>query len=103
MEKFNLKKSIEYSKDSIVSKQIYKRGSTITLFALDKGQSISEHKAPFDAAVSVLDGEGEFTVGDEKIAAKEGEFFIMPANIPHSVYAKEKFKMLLFMIKQNEQ
>ncbi len=102
MKIYKLREDIEYSENSIVSKQIYKNESTITLFALDKSQSISEHKAPFDAGVLVLDGEGEFTVGREKILMKEGEFFIMPANIPHSVYARERFKMLLLMIKTSE-
>ncbi len=99
MDIYNLKKSIEYAKDSIVSKQIYKKESTMTLFALDKGQSISEHKAPFDAWVYIVEGQSEFKIGDEKIVVKEGDFFIMPADIPHAVLATEKFKMLLIMIK----
>jgi quercetin dioxygenase-like cupin family protein len=100
MEIYKLKESIEYSKDSIVSKQIYKNESTITLFALDKGQSISEHKAPFDAVVYLIEGEGEFKIGNEKNLVKEGDFFIMPANIPHSIIATDKFKMLLIMMKK---
>jgi quercetin dioxygenase-like cupin family protein len=101
MEKYNLKESIDYSSDSIVSKQIYKKESTITLFALDKNQTISEHKAPFDAAVYIIEGKGEFKIGDEKIIAEENDFFIMPANITHSVNATEKFKMMLVMIKND--
>lgn len=99
MDIYKLKENIEYSKDSIVSKQIYKKNSTITLFALDKGQSISEHKAPFDAAVYIIEGSGEFKIGNERIIASSGDFFIMPTNITHAVYATEKFKMLLMMIK----
>jgi len=99
MEKLNLKGSIDYSTDSIVLKQIYNKNSTITLFALDKNQSISEHKAPFDAAVYIIEGRGEFKIGNEKITAQENDLFIMPANIPHSVNAVERFKMMLVMIK----
>lgn len=99
MDIYKLKNDIEYSLNSIVSKQIYKNKSTITLFALDKNQSISEHSAPFDAAVYLIEGKAEFKVGNSKIEAEEGNFFIMPANIPHAINAVEKFKMLLIMLK----
>jgi len=99
MNTLNLKDSIEYSNGSVVSKQVYNNKSTITLFAFDKGQSLSAHKAPFDAGVSILDGKGEFTIGGEKFIAETSDFFIMPANIMHAVNAVEKFKMLLIMLK----
>ena len=92
---------IEYSKDSIVSKTILdKSAGTITLFAFDKGQKLSEHAAPYDAVVQVLDGAGVFTIGGKENTVASGELVIMPTNIPHSVDAKEKFKMLLTMIRQ---
>jgi quercetin dioxygenase-like cupin family protein len=96
--RYNLKKDIEYSDGSIVSKEIYKNKSTITLFAFDKGQSLSSHKAPFDAGVLILDGKGEFVIGNEKITAESGDFFVMPANVMHAVNAIERFKMMLTML-----
>ncbi len=91
----------EYSNDSIVSKTIIdKPAGTITLFAFDKGQSLSEHTAPYDAVVEVVQGRVRLTIGG---AAKEvcgGELVIMPANVPHSVFAVERFKMLLTMIRE---
>ena len=91
---------IEYSKNSIVSKIIYKSPHTIlTLFALDQGQSIAEHITPFDALVQIIDGEAELTIGGEKKLLKAGEAIIMPANIPHALFAKSSYKMLLTMMK----
>jgi quercetin dioxygenase-like cupin family protein len=93
--------SVEYSDDSVVSKQLIKRGGgTISLFAFDKGQSLSEHTAPFDAFVEVLDGEAEFVVGGKNIKVGKGEFIILPANVPHSATAAQRFKMLLVMIRE---
>jgi quercetin dioxygenase-like cupin family protein len=93
--------SVEYSEDSVVSKQLIKRGGgTISLFAFDKGQSLSEHTAPFDAFVEVLDGEAEFVVGGKNVKVVTGEFIILPANVPHSASAAQRFKMLLVMIKE---
>ncbi len=93
--------SVEYSEDSVVSKQLIKRGGgTISLFAFDKGQSLSEHKAPFDAFVEVLDGEAEFVVGGKNVKVGKGEFLILPANVPHSTTAAQRFKMLLVMIRE---
>ncbi len=93
--------SVEYSEDSVVSKQLIKRGGgTISLFAFDKGQSLSEHTAPFDAFVEVLDGEAEFVVGGKNVKVGKGEFIILPANVPHSATAAQRFKMLLVMIKE---
>ena len=92
---------IEYATDSVVSKTILnKSAGTITLFAFDKGQKLSEHTAPYDAVVQVLDGEAQITIEGENIKVAAGEIIIMPANIPHAVDAEEKFKMLLTMIRK---
>ncbi len=91
---------IEYSHDSIVSKTILDTAAgTITLFAFDKGQKLSEHTAPYNAVVQVLDGSAKLTIGGEDVKVLAGEIIIMPANVPHSVTAEEKFKMLLTMIR----
>jgi len=95
-----LNKTIEYSKGSIVSKIIIeKKTGTITLFAFDEEQNLSEHTAPFDALVLVIEGEGEIIINNRSHILKSGQMIIMPANVPHAVNAKKKFKMLLTMIK----
>ncbi|MBI5060213.1 cupin domain-containing protein [candidate division KSB1 bacterium] len=100
MNKINLTQSIEYNPDAVVSKTLVKQPhGTVTLFAFDKGQELSEHSAPFDALVHVLDGEAELIIGGEPVRANAGEFVNMPANIPHAVKAVTRFKMLLTMIK----
>jgi len=91
---------IEYSDGSVVSKTLVdKKTGTLTLFAFDKGQGLSEHTAPFDAVVHILDGRAELIIGGETVKAGEGQMVIMPADVPHSVRACEKFKMLLIMIR----
>ncbi len=91
---------VEYAADSIVSKTMLDKSvGTITLFAFDKGQKLSEHTAPYDAVVQVLDGSAQLTIGGEDVRVLAGEIIIMPANIPHTVAAEEKFKMLLTMIR----
>jgi quercetin dioxygenase-like cupin family protein len=91
---------ISYAADSIVSKTILKKESgNITLFAFDKHQELSEHTAPFDALVQIIDGEARITIDKKEYFLSTGEFIIMPANIPHAIKAVEKFKMLLTMIK----
>ncbi|MHC4530732.1 MAG: cupin domain-containing protein [Planctomycetota bacterium] len=91
---------VEYVSGSIVSKTIAdKRVGTITVFAFERGQKLSEHQAPFDAVVQVVDGTAELTIGEESITVSQGQIIIMPANIPHSVSAEEKFKMLLTMLR----
>ena len=96
----NLAGTVEYAEGSVVSRTLSDRKTgTITSFAFDEGQGLSEHTAPFDAFVQVLDGEGEMTVGGTPVRAKAGEFVIMPASIPHSVRALTRFKMLLVMIR----
>ena len=92
---------VNYQDDSIVSKEVIKEeAGTVTLFAFDKGQGLSEHTAPFDALVNVLDGQAEVKISGNPFIVKEGEMIIMPANKPHSVQAKERFKMLLVLIKK---
>lgn len=96
----NLNGLVGYAADSIVSKTILdKPVGTITLFAFDAGQQLSEHTAPYDAVVQVVDGRGRLTIGGEQVVVSAGEIAIMPANVPHSVTADEPFKMLLTMIR----
>lgn len=91
---------IEYSADSIVSKTVLdKPAGTVTLFAFDKGQKLSEHTAPYDAIVQVIEGRAVITIAGEGKQVSSGEVIIMPGNVPHSVIAKERFKMLLTMIR----
>ena len=91
---------VEYVSGSIVSKTIAdKEVGTITVFAFDKGQKLSEHQAPFDAIVQVVDGTAELTIGGEAVTVRQGQIIIMPANVSHSVSAEEKFKMLLTMLR----
>lgn len=95
-----LSELIKYQKGSVVSKEIInKLTGTITLFAFDKGQGLSEHKAPFDALVYIVDGKAEITISGKLNKVKKGEFIIMPADQPHSLKAIERFKMLLTMIR----
>jgi len=91
---------IEYASDSIVSKTLLdKPVGTITLFAFDAGQRLSEHTAPYDAVVQGIDGRGRLTIGGQAVVVEAGQIVIMPGNVPHSVAAEERFKMLLTMIR----
>ena len=91
---------VEYAADSIVSKTILdKPAGTITLFAFDKGQKLSEHTAPYEAVVQVIDGAGMITIDGKSINVSAGQIIVMPGNIRHAVKANERFKMLLTMIK----
>ena len=91
---------VEYARDSIVSKTILdKPAGTITLFAFDKGQRLSEHQSPHDAVVQIVEGVAQLTIGGEERQVSAGEIIIMPANVPHAVTAAEKFKMLLTMVR----
>jgi quercetin dioxygenase-like cupin family protein len=90
----------EYQKGSVVSRALVsKKTGTVTLFAFDKGQSLSEHTAPFDALVQILDGCAEITLSGKSHLVKAGEIILMPAGEPHALAAPERFKMLLVMIK----
>jgi quercetin dioxygenase-like cupin family protein len=96
----NLSDLIEYQESSVVSRTIIdKKTGTVTLFAFDENQGLSEHTAPYDAIVYVLDGEVEVTISGKPIKLKQGEMTILPANEPHALVAKTRFKMLLTMIK----
>jgi quercetin dioxygenase-like cupin family protein len=91
---------VGYQEGSVVSRTIIdKNAGTLTLFAFDEGQGLSEHTAPFDALVYILDGEAEVTIARESANLKEGEMVIMPANQPHALRAIKRFKMMLVMIK----
>ena len=91
---------VDYQEESIVSRTIIEEDTgTVTLFAFDRGQALSEHTAPFDALVYVLDGQAEVTISGEVISVAEGEMVIMPAHQPHALKALERFKMLLVMIR----
>ena len=91
---------IDYQEGSVVSRTIVdKEVGTVTLFAFDEGQGLSEHTAPFDALVYGLDGEVEVTISGKAVQLKKGEMVIMPANKPHALKATKRFKMLLTMIK----
>jgi len=97
---FDFTRSIEYSSDGIVSKQIIKNpGGNITLFAFDEGQELSEHSAPFDALVQVLEGEAEIMIDGTLYRVGSGSSVILPANHPHAVKAPGSFKMLLTMVR----
>lgn len=91
---------VDYQEGSVVSREILKKETgTLTVFAFDQGQGLSEHTAPFDAFVNVLDGEAEVLIDGQPHIAKAGEFIILPANVPHALKAEVKFKMLLVMLK----
>lgn len=92
---------VTYQDGSIVSRTLAKtNGGTVTLFAFAAGQALSEHTAPFDALVHVLDGRTELTIGGKKVTARAGETVLMPASVPHAVFAPERFKMLLIMVRE---
>lgn len=91
---------IDYQENSVVSRQIMGNESgTVTLFAFDYGQGLSEHTAPYDALVQVLDGKARITIGGIENNIGKGQAIIMPAGVPHELKAKARFKMLLVMIR----
>ena len=91
---------IEYAEGSVVSKTILKKpAGNITIFAFDKGEGLAEHSSPHEAIIQLLDGEAEITIGEKPIKVQAGQSIILPANIPHSLKASERFKMILIMIK----
>jgi quercetin dioxygenase-like cupin family protein len=96
----NLQGLIDYQEGSVVSRTIIdKKTGTVTLFAFDKNQGLSEHMTPYDAMVYVVEGVVQVTIAGKPVSLKQGEVTIMPANQPHALIAKSKFKMLLTMIK----
>lgn len=100
-ETVNLSELLDYATGSIVSRTIHKtKAGTMTVFAFDKGQELSEHSAPFDAYVQILHGEAKLLIDGKPVNAHAGDTVVMPANIPHAVIAEEQFKMLLTMIKE---
>jgi len=97
---FPYAESIAYSDNAVVSKHILKKETgNISIFAFDKGEGLSEHTAPFDAVVSIVDGKADVLIDGVSHVLAAGENIIMPANIPHALHAVEKFKMVLTMIK----
>ncbi|MFC1852044.1 cupin domain-containing protein [candidate division CSSED10-310 bacterium] len=91
---------VEYQADAAVSKTLVKQKTgSVTLFAFDQGQDLSEHTAPFDALVYIFDGEAEIFIAGETFQVKQGEMIIMPAHKPHALKAVKKFKMMLTMIR----
>lgn len=97
----NIKDMVSYQPGSVVSRTVIdKRVGTVTVFAFDSGQGLSEHTAPFDALVQVVDGTADITIAGVVHTVREGEMIIMPANKPHALKANPRFKMLLIMIRQ---
>jgi quercetin dioxygenase-like cupin family protein len=100
VEIYNLDDMLDYQKGSVVSKTLIdKNEGTVTLFSFDKDQGLSEHTAPFDALVNVIDGKVKITISKKDYILNKGQMIIMPANEPHALKALERFKMMLIMIK----
>lgn len=98
--KFSFKESIAYADKAIVSKHILKKKTgNISLFAFDKGEGLSEHTAPFDAMVTIVDGKADVIIDGQSNILEAGETIVMPADIPHALKAVEQFKMVLTMVK----
>jgi quercetin dioxygenase-like cupin family protein len=92
---------VAYQEGAVVSRTLVKKATcTLTVFAFDAGQALSEHTAPFDALVQVLDGTVKLTIGGKSVVAKAGQTVLLPANVPHAVNATSKFKMLLLMVRE---
>ena len=99
---FNIENLIDYQENSVVSREIIRKETgTVTIFAFDRGEGLSEHTAPFDAMVQVVDGTAEIIISGDKNFVKSGEMIIMPGNVPHALNAVERFKMVLTMIRSN--
>ena len=103
-EAVNLARLVEYGEGAVVSRTLIQASvGTVTVFAFDKGQGLSEHSTPFDALVQVIDGKAEITIGGEVVAVAAGESLLMPADVPHALHAPERYKMLLTMIREKKQ
>ncbi|MFZ5803041.1 MAG: cupin domain-containing protein [Candidatus Omnitrophota bacterium] len=101
MKAISMGEMISYQKNSVVSKEILRKpGGTVTVFAFDRGEGLSEHTAPFDALVYILDGEARITVAGKPCLVRRGEWILMPAFKPHGLQARKRFKMLLILIKK---
>lgn len=95
----NVNDLVAYQDRSVVSRMVtFKKSGTITIFSFDKGEGLSEHTAPYDATLLLLDGEAEITIAGTVFRLKEGEMIIMPANKPHALRGITPFKMMLIMI-----
>ena len=100
-EAFELARLVNYGEDSIVSRTLVNNNAgTITLFAFDEGQGLSEHTAPFDALVHIVEGESEVIIDGKSNRVSEGQIILMPANIPHALNAVRPFKMMLTMLRK---
>jgi quercetin dioxygenase-like cupin family protein len=90
---------IQYQEGSVVSRMlIYEKAGTLSIFAFAAGQGLSEHTAPYDAIIQVLEGNANITIGEAEFLVNQGEMIILPAKIPHSIHAVSDFKMMLTMI-----
>lgn len=102
-ESLDLSALVDFAPGSIVSRTLLENeAGTITMFSFDEGQGLSEHTAPFEAFVQVVEGAGEFRIGEIAVTVKNGQILIMPADVPHAVKARERFKMLLTMLRPGE-
>jgi quercetin dioxygenase-like cupin family protein len=100
-EAVRLHEMIDYGDDAVVSRTLAKSGGgTLTLFAFDAGQELSEHTAPFDAFIQVVDGDVSLTIGGAEVTATAGQSVLMPAGVPHALRAVTRMKMVLFMIRK---
>jgi quercetin dioxygenase-like cupin family protein len=96
----NLPALVDYAEGSVVSRTLAENSAgTVTAFAFDAGQGLSEHSAPYDALVQILDGQATLVIGGNEVPARAGELVLMPANVPHAVRAVQRFKMLLTMLR----
>jgi len=96
----DLSKLVEYQSNSIVSRSILKKSAgSVTIFAFDEGEKLSEHKTPYDAMIQIVDGAAEITISGKINVVEKDQYIILPSNQPHAVTAIEKFKMVLTMIK----
>jgi quercetin dioxygenase-like cupin family protein len=103
-EALRLDELVQYGDGAVVSRTLVQRGvGTVTVFAFDQGQGLSEHSTPFDALVQILEGKAIITIGGEPIEVSAGESLLMPADIPHALDAPERYKMLLTMIREKKQ
>ncbi|OPX58712.1 MAG: Cupin domain protein [Methanobacterium sp. PtaB.Bin024] len=96
----NVEDLLDYQEGAVVSREIIRKETgTVTIFAFDKGEGLSEHTAPFDAMVQIIDGKSEITISGKKNILERGDMIIMPANEPHALHAIEQYKMILTMIR----